>query len=57
MKKKKLSYSRHKIDGIVTLVVSLLVLFTSLWNPRISVVVSFFFLVLYSIFKIFVDKR
>ncbi len=55
--KKKISYNKHKIDGIVTLVASLIVLFTSLWNPAVSVVISFGFLVLYSIFKIFIDKR
>jgi len=57
MKKKKLSHNKHKIDGIVTLVASLIVLFTSLWNPMASVVVSFGFLIIYSIFKIFIDKR
>ena len=47
----------HKTDGIVTLIASLLVLFTSMFDPKISLVVAVAFLILYSAFKIFVDSR
>jgi len=58
MKKKLKNKENHKrIDGVVTLVASLLVLFTSMFDPRLSLIFAFVFLVLYSIFKIFFDKR
>lgn len=55
--KKKIRFNKHKIDGIATLIASLIVLFASLINPVISVVFAFAFLILYSAFKIFIDKR
>ncbi|MBS3078532.1 hypothetical protein J4218_00245 [Candidatus Pacearchaeota archaeon] len=54
---KKSGYSKHRIDGIVTLVASLLVLFSSMIDPLLSVIIALLFLVSYSIFKIFIDKR
>ena len=54
MKKKlKLGYNQHRTDGIVTLIASLIVLFTSLVDPKVSVIFSFVFLILYSIFKFY----
>jgi len=47
----------HRTDGIVTLIASLLVLFTSMLDPKVSLVIAVAFLVLYSAFKIFVDQR
>ena len=56
-KKSNNNENMHKKDGIVTLVASLVVLFSSLIDPIVSLVVSIVFLVAYSIFKIFFDKR
>jgi Ca2+/Na+ antiporter len=47
---------KNKIDGIVSLIASLSVLFTSLVDPQISIILAFGFLLLYSIYKLFFDK-
>lgn len=57
MKNKKRKYNIHRIDGIATLIASLIVLFASIIDSSWSFWVALAFLILYSLFKIFFDKR
>lgn len=48
---------KNKIEGILEIVVALTVLFSSLWDPRVSVIIAVAALVVFGTIKLLKDKQ